>query len=125
LQLPSRAVSYETLFARVQERRLVAVSLRNHVCFPEIFVAAGNAPNCIAVLDSDLPSAQLEDILPRLMPDLVVIDRPGSPVFRFASKCGLKAVRLGRLSDGYLTIWAVPDRFHIRQYGAAQGFYPQ
>lgn len=52
--------------------KLVVLCLGNHIQFPELFIATTEYPFACAVLDPNMKAAQIEDILARLQPDLVV-----------------------------------------------------
>ncbi len=85
--LPGRP---KTLPPLAEVDKLIALDLGNHLLFPELFLGATAGRNACAVLDPAMPAAQLEGILARLEPDLVVTGSPSSVVADLATGLGLR-----------------------------------
>jgi len=70
--------------------KVVALALGNHIRFPELFIGSTEGPNACAVLDPKMPASQVEEILTRLRPDLIVTEEMNSSVAQIALKMGLE-----------------------------------
>ncbi|MBW7965733.1 AMP-binding protein [Bradyrhizobium sp. BR 10261] len=68
--------------------KVVALDLGNHLLFPELFVGATRGNNVCAVLDPKMLPSQLQDILTRLRPDLIVTETTSTSVADIARRMG-------------------------------------
>ncbi|OWV82325.1 long-chain fatty acid--CoA ligase [Rhizobium sp. R634] len=76
-------------------KKLVALSLGNHIGFAEYFVAATALPHACAVIDPMMPPERIERILERLAPDVLVADDEASPSAEIGRRLGLSVVVAG------------------------------
>ncbi|WP_048645605.1 AMP-binding protein [Nitratireductor soli] len=84
-------------------RKITALDLGNHPLFAELFVGATTGKNACAVLDPTMPATQLEEILTRLRPDLIVTGTMNSNAAKIAARMGLAielASSFDRLAQG-------------------------
>ena len=94
-------------FGLPDEGRLVLLALPNHFRFGEIFVGGSASPHCVAVLSVATPPNQIEEIMRRLNPDLVICENKGCVIAKIARALDLPALYVEKDADTQSTY----DRF--------------
>ena len=101
-------------FGLPDEGRLVLLALPNHFRFGEIFVGGSASPHCVAVLSVATPPNQIEEIMRRLNPDLVICENKGCVIAKIARALDLPALYVEKDADTQSTydrFLATYDRF--------------
>ncbi|CAM1634676.1 AMP-dependent synthetase/ligase domain [Bartonella choladocola] len=101
-------------FGLPDEGRLVLLALPNHFRFGEIFVGGSASPHCVAVLSVATPPNQIEEIMRRLNPDIVICENKDCIIAEIARTLDLPALYVEKDTDTQLTydrFLATYDRF--------------
>lgn len=69
--------------------RIIAVALGNHIRFPEAYLAATAYPNICVILDPQMPSSQIQEILIKLQADLLIADPDNQTLNKIAQQLNL------------------------------------
>ncbi|WP_303853279.1 AMP-binding protein [Bartonella apis] len=94
-------------FGLTDDSRLVLLALPNHFRFGEIFAGGSASPHCVAVLSVATPPNQIEEIMRRLNPDLVICENKGCVIAKIARALDLPALYVEKDADTQSTY----DRF--------------
>lgn len=88
------SVAYSQLQKLVsyQKAPKIALILDNSVSFVEYYLAATLYPHCCAVIDPKLPISQLEQIVTKLKPDLVVLHNDNQAVNELLKKLAIQVL---------------------------------
>jgi long-chain acyl-CoA synthetase len=70
--------------------KVIALDLGNHLLFPEMFMGATAGSNVCAVLDPKMLPAQVEDVVARLQPDLMITETLTSAAASLAARMGIR-----------------------------------
>ncbi|CAM1633865.1 AMP-binding protein [Bartonella apihabitans] len=102
-------------FGLPDDGRLVLLALPNHFRFGEIFVGGSASPHCVAVLSVATPLKQIEEIMRRLSPDIVICENKGCVIAKIARALDLPALYVEKGADTPSTYdrfleGIVPDR---------------
>lgn len=101
-------------FGLPDEGRLVLLALPNHFRFGEIFVGGSASPHCVAVLSVATPPNQIEEIMRRLSPDIVICENKDCVIAEIARNLDLPALYVEKDTDTQSTydrFLATYDRF--------------
>ena len=90
-------------FGLPDEGRLVLLALPNHFRFGEIFVGGSASPHCVAVLSVATPPNQIEEIMRRLNPDIVICENKDCIIAEIARTLDLPALYVEKDTDTQLT----------------------
>ncbi len=94
--------------------RLVLLALPNHFRFGEVFVGGSASPHCVAVLSVATPPNQIEEIMRRLSPDIVICENKDCVIAEIARNLDLPALYVEKGADTQSTydrFLATYDRF--------------
>ena len=69
---------------------IVAIATGNDIGFPVCWLAATAQPGTAAIVDPDLPQAQLQDLLTRLAPDLLLLRSADRPLIALADRLAIR-----------------------------------
>ncbi|MBI0002636.1 AMP-binding protein [Bartonella sp. M0177] len=102
-------------FGLPDDGRLVLLALPNHFRFGEIFVGGSASPHCVAVLSVATPPNQIEEIMRRLSPDIVICENKNCIIAEIARTLDLPALYVEKNADTSSTYdrfleGIVPDR---------------
>ena len=128
LSIAGNEITYKTLYQRAEafrrnlfnlekrhpdrfglpdDGRLVLLALPNHFRFGEIFVGGSASPHCVAVLSVATPPNQIEEIMRRLSPDIVICENEDCVIAEIARTLDLPALYVEKNADTSSTY----DRF--------------
>ena len=102
-------------FGLPDDGRLVLLALPNHFRFGEIFAGGSASPHCVAVLSVATPPNQIEEIMRRLSPDIVICENKNCIIAEIARALDLPALYVEKDADTSSTYerfleGTIPDR---------------
>ncbi|KQN58160.1 class I adenylate-forming enzyme family protein [Erwinia sp. Leaf53] len=90
-QLSLRSLAlYQYIHSQPAASGIVAIATGNDIGFPVCWLAATAQPGVAAILDPQLPQAQLQDILTRLAPDLLLLKSHDRPLIALADRLAIR-----------------------------------
>ncbi|MBI0025867.1 AMP-binding protein [Bartonella sp. M0187] len=101
-------------FGLPDDGRLVLLALPNHFRFGEIFVGGSASPHCVAVLSVATPPNQIEEIMRRLSPDIVICENKDCIIAEIARALDIPALYVEKdvaTQSTYDRFLATYDRF--------------
>ena len=101
-------------FGLPDDGRLVLLALPNHFRFGEIFAGGSASPHCVAVLSVATPPNQIEEIMRRLSPDIVICENKDCVIAEIARALDLPALYVEKdvaTQSTYDRFLATYDRF--------------